>query len=61
MCKCVRIWHCDRFKFSDNLNSISKIKSKNNYDYSVSDVSRVGEAVNEMKSGKAPGLDGFPV
>ena len=21
----------------------------------------VGEAVNEMKSGKAPGLDGFPV
>ena len=21
----------------------------------------VGEAVNEMKSGKAPGMDGFPV
>ena len=22
---------------------------------------KVGDAVNEMKSGKAPGLDGFPV
>ena len=32
-----------------------------NLNESAMSLEEVGEAVNEMKSGKAPGLDGFPV